>query len=184
MISTLKIFVFKNLLAFYSGSMFVKLKTSIIFGASVSPFVYVLDNINSWSLLNRDYIFAVMFAIAIDHIIGSIYHGFKAKDFTFKKNIIGLTMKLGLCVMNGILFEFLNGMTVNHEWLYDYLLLVTRLIVFLYPAGSAMVNSSKLTNGVFPPMGWMDKIRNFNKNLDVKQFNNQENNGQTDETEN
>lgn len=170
MITQIKIFFLSNIVAFYTGGMFVKLKTSIIIGAAVSPFVYVLDKVNAWSLLNRDYIFAVLLAITIDHVIGTIYHGFKAKDFTIKKNLIGLTTKLGLCVLNGVLFEMLNGMTVNHKWLYDYLLLVTRLIVFLYPAGSAMVNSSKLTNGVFPPMGWMDWIKNFQKNLNIKEL--------------
>lgn len=183
MLATIKIFFLRNLLAFYTGTMFVKLKSSIVLGATVSPFVYVLDGVNAWSLLNRDYIFAVLLAITIDHIIGTIYHGFKARDFTFKKNIIGLTTKLGLCVMNGVLFELLNGMTVNHKWLYDYLMLVTRLIVFLYPAGSAMVNSSKLTNGVFPPVGIMDWIKDFQKNLNIKQLK-EKADGQTDSAEN
>lgn len=165
-----KYFILTTILAMFKGGMFIKLKSTVILGAVFSPFVYAFDNINAWSLLNKDYIFAVLLAIMIDHLVGSIYHGFKARDFSLKKNIIGLTLKLSLCTFNGVLFELLNGMTVNHKWLYDYLLLVTRLIVFLYPFTSAMINSSKLTNGVFPPIGWMEKITNFNKNLDLKEF--------------
>ena len=174
----LRTYLLTTIFAMFKGGMFVKLKSTIILGAVFSPFVYAFDGINAWSLLNKDYIFAVLLAIMMDHLIGSIYHGFKARDFSLKKNIIGLTLKLFLCVVNGALFEMLNGMTVNHKWLYDYLLLVTRLIVFLYPFTSAMINSSKLTNGVFPPIGWMDKITSFNKNLDLKEFTNKDKNEQ------
>lgn len=170
----IKAFLLSTIFAMFKGGMFVKFKSTIILGAVFSPFVYAFDNINAWSLLNKDYIFAVLLAIAVDHITGSIYHGFKARDFSLKKNVLGLTLKLFLCVMNGALFEMLNGMTVNHKWLYDYLLLVTRLIVFLYPFTSAMINSSKLTNGVFPPIGWMNKITSFNKNLNLEEFANKD----------
>lgn len=163
----IKSFFITNILAFYTGGAFVKLKSTFLLAVSVSPIAYIFEKINVWTMLNRDFIFGVMVAIAIDHFIGSIYHGFKAKDFTFKKNLIGLMTKIGLCIACGVLFEILNGMTAYHKWLYDYLQLVTRLIVFLYPAGSAFVNMSKLTNGVFPPMGWMEKIKKFNENLNI-----------------
>jgi len=170
MINQIKIFFLSNLLAFYSGTAFIKLKSTFMIVLSISPIAYLGEKINVWTMLNRDFIFGVLVAIAIDHFIGSIYHGFKAKDFTFKKNLFGLMGKIGLCIACGILFEILNGMTAYHKWLYDYLSLVTRLIVFLYPAGSAFVNMSKLTNGVFPPMGWMEKIKKFNQNLNINEI--------------
>lgn len=52
----------------------------------------------------------------------------------------------------------------------DYLLAITRIMVFLYPASSAFVNSSILTSGKFPPIGWIVKIENFNKSMDIRKF--------------
>jgi hypothetical protein len=165
-------FLAGNILSFYSGSAAVKLKSLSLLVLSVSPVAYMFEKVNVWTMLNRDFIFGVLVAIAIDHFIGSIYHGFKAKDFTFKKNLYGLMVKISLCIACGVLFEILSGMTSYHKWLFEYLQLVTRLIVFLYPAGSAFVNMSKLTNGVFPPIGWMDRLKKFNQNLNIDDLKN------------
>jgi hypothetical protein len=48
--------------------------------------------------------------------------------------------------------------------------------VFLYPAGSAFMNSAVLTNGKFPPMGWISILNNFNKNLDLNTFKKEDDN--------
>lgn len=52
----------------------------------------------------------------------------------------------------------------------DYFAVVSRLMVFVYPAGSALMNVAILTDGAFPPVAWMERIKRFNSELDVKQF--------------
>jgi hypothetical protein len=56
-------------------------------------------------------------------------------------------------------------------------------MVFLYPAGSAFVNASILTNGKFPPLGWIQKVEKFNSNLDINQFKEKKDEGTEDFSE-
>ncbi|KAF2518244.1 hypothetical protein E0W68_09475 [Flavobacterium salilacus subsp. salilacus] len=85
---------------------------------------------------------------------------------------------MSLCAGAAILFEIIHNVVKEATLIYDYLKIVTRLIVILYPAGSAFMNMSALTNGVFPPLGWITKIKAFNKDLDLERFTYNNNNGQ------
>lgn len=112
----------------------------------------------------------VLLAIIVDHLLGSWKHAFIKRDFTWLKNISGLAVKIGLVVCVGFLFEGLNVILKNDNIIKDYLTVVTRLIVFLYPAGSAFGNASVISGGVFPPTSWLDKLKKFQKNLDTNEF--------------
>ncbi|MGV3459919.1 MAG: hypothetical protein ACO1N9_05620 [Flavobacterium sp.] len=127
----------------------------------------ILAKLTDWTFSNQDYIISVLICIAVDHLIGSYYHAFKTRDFTFKKNIFGLIQKLGLCVSSVILFEILHTTLSNIEFVYNYLKITTRLIVILYPTLSAFLNMSSITNGSFPPIGWIKKLKKFNENIDI-----------------
>lgn len=151
------------------GSFVIKLKASIKLAFLLSPIIFIWDKISKWGMDNSEYISFVLLAIAIDHILGTIKH-LKIKDFKIKKNITGLMTKIGLVVACGLLFEGLN-VIINQETLVkDYLTILTRLIVFLYPAGSAFGNSAFLSNGKFPPQSWLDKLKSFQSNLDPHEF--------------
>lgn len=129
--------------------------------------VWIISKIIDWTITNQDYLAGVLICIAIDHFVGSIYHAFKLKDFTFKRNAIGLINKLTLCATAALLFEVIGHTAKDISFIYEYLKTTTRLIVILYPAGSAFMNMSALTNGVFPPVGWIRRIAAFNHDLDL-----------------
>ena len=173
MLKTIALFLFKNLLAIHHGTAVVKFKYLLMLSLPLS-ILASLNPISLWIEQNLAYIGFVLIAIGIDYVLGSIVHLFIKRDFTPKKNIIGLAVKLSLVLSVGILFEGFQFLypekTPFIEAVMDYLLTITRIMVFLYPAGSAFVNASILTNGKFPPIGWIQKVERFNKNLDINQF--------------
>ena len=163
-------FIFKHLLIIHKGSVLAKLKSSIILAISASPFALLLEKLKTWAVDNIQFMTIVAIAIVIDHIIGTILHAFKLKDFTWEQNLKGLLIKMALTVAGYLLFEMFNFILKDAEWLAKYFQLVTNLTVFLYPAGSAFVNISVLTDGKFPPIGWLEKIKKFQKNLNLKEL--------------
>ena len=159
--------IIDSFIKIHTGTLFIKIKSSFILALSVSPLAYIIEKLSKWTINNQDYIMVVLGAIIIDHIVGTILHAFYRKDFTWKKNFTGIAVKVSLVIMIGFIFEGLNVIAKHDSVLKDYLIIVTRLSVFLYPAGSALMNTSEITGGVFPPIGWVRKIKSFNQNLTI-----------------
>jgi hypothetical protein len=160
-------FFIGHLALIHKGTIAVKLQSSGVLALSISPFVYAVDKIMDWTTLNQEYVSFVFIAIMIDHILGTIIHGLIKKDFSLKKNIIGLFTKVGLVVAMGFLFEGIQSIVKEDSFAKEYLIIVLRLTVFLYPAGSAFMNSAIITKGKFPPIGWINKIKSFQTDLDI-----------------
>ncbi len=186
---TYLIAILKNFTALHVGSLLIKIKSTVKLGVLISPILMATEkvtanvatwmNVNVWVIDNSSYIQIVMGAIIVDHALGSIKHLFWMRDFQFQKNITGLTIKIGLVVAVGFLFEGLNELVHQDTIIKQYLTMTTRIVVFLYPAGSAFSNSSVISGGKFPPIGWMEKLRQFQTNLnpqDLHPNNNPNNN--------
>jgi len=148
--------------------LFIKFKSHIILGFTLGMPFSLIEFFYRWWATNQEYVTFVFFAISIDHALGSIVHKFFKKDFTIKANAKGLLTKTGLVVLVGLLFEGVGAIIVKESFITAYILTVLRLIVFLYPAGSAFRNSSILSGGKFPPKSWIDRITNFENNLKVE----------------
>lgn len=157
-------YLLKNI---HEGAFVIKTASLFTLSVLITPAVLLLERLMEWYAMNIDYIALVIGAIAVDHLIGSVVHLTIKNDFSFKLNITGLAKKLFLVVMIGFLFEGISHIS-NGSFLEDYLEIVTRLMVFLYPAGSAFVNCSLLTGGKFPPKGWLDKLQDFFSDLKLK----------------
>jgi len=166
-------FLLKNLIIIHKGTIISKFKSVFILSLIASP-LGIIENITNWINENGGYIFFVLMAIAIDHILGSAVHLFIKNDFSIKKNLIGLVSKISLVFLVGILFEGFQFIYKKEDLLTQYLTVITRLMVFLYPAGSAFMNCAIITKGKFPPIGWMEKISKFNKTLNIEQLKNKE----------
>jgi len=160
-------FILIHLILIHKGTLLIKLKSSLSLAAAFSPIAYVSNKILHWSIANETYIWFVLIAIVVDHILGTILHLIN-RDFDLKKNITGLFTKIGLVVAMGFLFEGINEIVEEDSFVKSYLIITLRLTVFMYPAGSAFSNSSILTKGKFPPIGWMNKFKKFQENLDLK----------------
>ena len=77
-----------------------------------------------------------------------------------------------MAVGAGTLYEALPYFLGEKNIVSDSLLIVMRLSVFMYPAGSCWMNMYVVTNETFPPIGWIDRIKNFNKNLNLNELKN------------
>ena len=163
-------FILENLLIIHTGTPLARIKSSLLLSVFASPFAMLGDMVIDWLAFNIVYVQFVFGAIIFDHFLGSYIHAFIKKDFSILENIKGLMIKCVLVVTVGYLNEgFLH--TVGKEGVLGiYLGVILKLMVFVYPAGSAWMNSSIITNGKFPPTSWINKINLFNKNLDIKDF--------------
>lgn len=175
MLLTYLIEALTSLKMIHAGTLIVKLKATVKLGLMLSPIMFIWDKLSKWGVDNSEYITFVLIAIAIDHILGTFKH-LALMQFSLKRNIVGLLTKLGLVVACGFLFEGLNVIVTRETLVKDYLIITTRLIVFLYPAGSAFGNSTFLSGGKFPPQAWLDKLKKFQNNLDPKDFGNNKDN--------
>lgn len=161
------VFCLISLYLLHQGGFLIKIWSALKLAAAGAIPTWIFIKITGWTVTNSEYVAGVLLCIAVDHIIGSIYHFWKLRDFTIKKNATGLLVKLGMCAASVLLFEVIHNTIIEVEFIYDYLKITTRLVVILYPAGSAFMNMSALTDGVFPPIGWINRIKNFNTNLDL-----------------
>lgn len=143
-------------------SFFIKLNFLIFVPA------WFISKFTEWTVSNQDFLCGVLLCIAIDHIIGSICHAIIIRDFSFKKNATGLLIKIGICVLSLVIFEIMTLVTQNLPSIFDYLKVLTRLTVISYPVSSAFLNMAILTNGKFPPKGWLEKLKFFNETLNLK----------------
>ncbi len=163
------VFITKHLLSIHSGTIAMKLKSSFVLGATVSPLVYVHSLTKG---MDFDIMMVISGAIIIDHAIGSWVHFWIKRDWSWKENGKGLFTKLFLCISAFYLFEGMSVILKGADTIELYFKVTTSLIVFMYPAGSAFMNMSLLTGGKFPPTGWIDKIQSFNKSPNIKTFTN------------
>lgn len=165
-------FLIDNLYNIHSGDFEQRIISTTKLALATSPFAYICGIITDWFSLNSGYVIFVFIAIIIDHLVGSWLHAFVKRDFEMKKNIIGFFTKTFLAISVGVLAEGITYILGEGMFVGDYFNTISRLMVFIYPAGSALMNISVLTNGTFPPTAWMEKIRKFTQNNDLDGFKN------------
>jgi hypothetical protein len=160
----------------HKGTAALKLKSAFILAVISSPFAILTEGVLNWFKVNAGFILFVFGAVIIDHLVGSYVHAYIKRDFTLKKNIQGFFMKTALIVAVFFLGRGIVHILGDDDIVAVYFRTIMRLMVFLYPAGSALVNISIITKGKFPPIGMMKKISQFNTNLDLSEFKEKKNN--------
>ncbi|TSE05261.1 hypothetical protein [Aquimarina algiphila] len=168
----IKKFIYKNLLSIHSGTVLAKVKSTFYLSLITSPFGFLGEKIMEWFSINFVYVLFVMGAIIVDHILGSYIHAFVKRDFSMKENIKGFVLKCLLVIAVGYLIEGFKHILGGGNFITDYFSVISRLMVFVYPAGSALMNCSIITNGKFPPTSWISKITKFNKDMNLDAFKN------------
>lgn len=166
----LKAFLYKNLINIHTGTVLTKIKSTFYISLLSSPFAFLVEMIMEWFSINFVYVLFVMGAIIVDHLLGSYIHAFVKRDFSMKENIKGFVLKCLLVIAVGYLIEGFKHILGGGNFLTDYFSVISRLMVFVYPAGSALMNCSIITNGKFPPTSWIKKITRFNKDMNLEHF--------------
>ncbi|WDF45240.1 hypothetical protein PQ459_10050 [Chryseobacterium sp. KACC 21268] len=178
-ITTILKFIIKNLQIIHNGIGTDKVISAFKLATVPAVFVTTFEGLSKWYIVNQWFMIFVFYAIAIDHILGSIVHAFIKKDFTLKKNAVGLTIKIGFCIAGYSLFVMIHEIFKGIPFIADYFKILIQFIVFIWPAGSAMGNMSIITNGKFPPIGWMKKLEKFQENIELETFKTQNNENTT-----
>lgn len=160
-----------SLVYIHKGNLLVKMKYAFVASFYLSPFTFVINKITEWHLNNAAYASLVLGAIIIDHFVGTVYHAFFKRDFSMRKNITGLMIKIFVVIAMAYLFEGLNILMSQESILKDYTVMVLRLMVFLYPAGNAFGNTYEITGKKFPPVGFMNKLKQFSEQVTINNGN-------------
>lgn len=134
----------------------------------------LVTKVFDWYINNNDYIFIVLLMIILAHFLGT-WKYLKLRKFNIKKNIIGFFVMLIIALIGAFIFEAMNIIVHRESAIKDYLVIVTRLIVFLYPARSAWKSMYVISNGKFPLKSWTEKLDSFEENLDIDVFKNPRN---------
>ena len=166
--NAIKSFILTNLNEIHSGILSSRIKGTFELSFAFSPLMFIPSFLLEWKILNETYLMFVLGAIIVDHIIGTFLHVFKLRDGSLKKNIVGLITKLGLVVAVQFLFEGLQHIVSEQTIIQAYLKSVLNLTIFMYPAGSAFMNTHVLTNGSFPPIGIINKIKSYQDTGELK----------------
>lgn len=125
--------------------------------ATASLFIQPLEKI---SKDHANFFSVLTMAILIDLIIGALKY-LKLHSFSFRNMLLGLIVKIA--VGFGGMLLFVSFSTLEDGNVSDWFLTVAKFTILLYPAGSAFSNMFILTNGKFPPIGFMRRLESFDK---------------------
>jgi hypothetical protein len=105
-----------------------------------------------------DFFVILTMALLIDLLVGVAKY-LKLNKFSFKDMVLGLIIKV--LVAYGGLLIFLSFASLENGWISEWFMLVSRFTILLYPAGSALANMYVLTEGSFPPISFMKRLKSF-----------------------
>lgn len=165
----IKEFIITNLMNIHTGTASQKILGTIKLAAAPAIGISLTERFIGWYIENQIFMSFVFVALSLDHILGSWVH-YRKGDFSLKENIYGLFGKTTSVIVGYVLFEMVHQIVKDVDFIAIYFKVLLQLMVLLYPAGSAMGNLSILTNGKFPPVGWMKKLRKFNEEADLETF--------------
>ncbi|AZA49566.1 hypothetical protein EG346_15885 [Chryseobacterium carnipullorum] len=165
----IKEFIIKNLLSIHSGGVGGKIWASLQIAAVPAVGFTISERLFGWYIESYVFIWMLGFALIADLIIG-IWKHMKTGSFSPKMMIMGFCQKIGLVILVYFLTEAFIQIISDADLDSVYFKVATKLMIFIYPAGNALVNVGIITNGKFPPLGFLTKFEKFNKTLDVNVF--------------
>lgn len=134
-----------------------KMLLVFIFSTFLSPFIYGIER-----FIDGNVSYVVVWAVLLtaDSATGImkhwIAHTFSAQDFFIKATIKTFVSFCGLMVFSAFAFSF-----SEKSFAEEYLLLFGRIAVSVYVGESALVNMYIITGKKFPPIAFMERLKNF-----------------------
>lgn len=165
----MKQFIITNLLLIHSGNYHEKFlaifKLALVPAAGIS----VMEKLSTWYIHNHFFIILLIGGLLGDLVMG-IWKHLKKRTFSFKKLITGFIEKAGIIVVAYFLCESLIQIISDAELGTIYFKFVSKIMLFIFPAGNAFVNMGIVTDGKFPPLGFLKRFEKFNNDLDPTAF--------------
>lgn len=142
----------------------VKLYNSILASPFFATVALLFDPLRQLIADELSFFSILTMALIIDLIIGAIKY-WKLSQFSFKKLLLGLMIKV--IVSYGGMMLFLSFKSLDPGIAAEWFALVAKFTVLLYPAGSAFTNMYTVTDGKFPPLGFMKKLQTYGDSTDA-----------------
>lgn len=149
----------------------IKLLNSAMFTIMLSPVVYIFDFVRDFLIPEKYFFQTVIFLCLADAGMG-ILKSIKLRRFSMLVLVVGLATKLGASYVVVQIFQALSSPQefINSPDARNYFVLTWKLLVMFYPALSAFNNIFYVSNKKFPPLWWMIRMQNFNKDGDIEKL--------------
>lgn len=149
----------------------IKLLNSAMFTIMLSPVVYIFDFVRDFLIPEKYFFQTVIFLCLADAGMG-ILKSIKLRRFSMLLLVVGLATKLGVSYVVVQIFQALSSPQefINSPDARNYFVLTWKLLVMFYPALSAFNNIFYVSNKKFPPLWWMMRMQNFNKDGDIEKL--------------
>lgn len=149
----------------------IKLLYSAMFTIMLSPVVYIFDFVRDF-LIPEKYFFQTVIFLCLADVGMGILKSIKLRRFSMLLVVVGLATKLGVSYVVVQIFQALSSPQefINSPDARNYFVLTWKLLVMFYPALSAFNNIFYVSNKKFPPLWWMMRMQNFNKDGDIEKL--------------
>ena len=149
----------------------IKLLYSAMFTIMLSPVVYIFDFVRDFLIPEKYFFQTVIFLCLADAGMG-ILKSIKLRRFSMLVLVVGLATKLGVSYIAIQIFQAFSSPQefINSPDARNYFVLTWKLLVMFYPALSAFNNIFYVSNKKFPPLWWMMRMQNFNKDGDIEKL--------------
>lgn len=149
----------------------IKLLNSAMFTIMLSPVVYIFDFARDF-LIPEKYFFQTVIFLCLADVGMGILKSIKLRRFNMLVLVVGLATKLGVSYVVVQIFQALSSPQefINSPDARNYFVLTWKLLVMFYPALSAFNNIFYVSNKKFPPLWWMMRMQNFNKDGDIEKL--------------
>lgn len=149
----------------------IKLLYSAMFTIMLSPVAYLFDFVKNF-LIPEKYFFQTVIFLCLADVGMGILKSIKLRRFSMLLVVVGLATKLGASYVVVQIFQALSSPQefINSPDARNYFVLTWKLLVMFYPALSAFNNIFYVSNKKFPPLWWMMRMQNFNKDGDIEKL--------------
>jgi hypothetical protein len=149
----------------------IKLLNSAMFTIMLSPFVYIFDFVRDF-LIPEKYFFQTVIFLCLADVGMGILKSIKLRRFSMLVLVVGLATKLGVSYIAIQIFQAFSSPQefINSPDARNYFVLTWKLLIMTYPALSAFNNIFYVSNKKFPPLWWMMRMQNFNKDGDIEKL--------------
>lgn len=124
------------------------------------------------ALIPEKYFFQTVIFLCLADAGMGILKSIKLRRFSMLLLVVGLATKLGVSYVVVQIFQAFSSPQefINSPDARNYFVLTWKLLVMFYPALSAFNNIFYVSNKKFPPLWWMMRMQNFNKDGDIEKL--------------
>lgn len=171
-------FLASNITAAYTGSAMEKFMAIMKLAVIPGLFAGLSEYVTGWVIDNRVFMSFIFTVVMVDALFGAIVHYIK-KDFSFKDLSGGFFKKMAIVIVGYVVFEMIHQIVKDLDFGGALIKATIQLMTLFYPLGSFAKSCHFLSGGKYPPLGFMERLKNFNADLDINHFNTKKNENPT-----